>query len=474
MQLIQQLLAFIISFVLSVVPMATYTEGMTGQPESFLPHQVQSQNDTAVSNLLYRGLFKYDIFGNLVPDLAESWEISSDGLTYKVTLKDNQYWSDGTKITSDDVIYTAFKLPDLQYVGTDKIDDRTVQFILPNKFSPFLSLLTSGIMKDQTEEESNPLTPVSSGDFRVLRVLYNGPIIKEVILFAKDPDSNIKKIVFRYYSNDEELITAAKLGEIDAFLSSSDDGLELENFQDKKFPQQGVYFALFFNLNDDALQDQALRQKLEQVINKEQLIYDKGILVEGPISRSLYTDQALEFNVYDPDLKEDLELDFTVTIPDLKPHRDIAERIKSIWKDRLDVNLEIVTKDPETFVQDVIVPRDFQMLIFGQEISRDPGRYINWHSTQKEHPGLNLSGFEQVRADRALEEGRNELDNDARVVHYNEFQKVLVEQVPAIFLYHPYKNFYVSKYIEGIGEKYTFTVEDRFLDFSNWKRIRTN
>jgi len=93
---------------------------------------------------------------------------------------------------------------------------------------------------------------------------------------------------------------------------------------------------------------------------------------------------------------------------------------------------------------------------------------------EKPFHSWNFSGFDQVRADRALEEGRNELDNEKRIVHYNEFQKVIVDQVPAVFLYHPFTNFYVSKYIEGVGEKYTFTYADRFLDFENWKYVRTN
>jgi ABC-type transport system substrate-binding protein len=85
-----------------------------------------------------------------------------------------------------------------------------------------------------------------------------------------------------------------------------------------------------------------------------------------------------------------------------------------------------------------------------------------------------LSGFEHVRSDRALEEGRNELDYEKRVVHYNEFQKVTFEQVPVIFLYHPYAHYYMSKNIEGIGQKNTFTATDRFIDFANWQRVQTN
>ena len=67
-----------------------------------------------------------------------------------------------------------------------------------------------------------------------------------------------------------------------------------------------------------------------------------------------------------------------------------------------------------------------------------------------------------------------ELDNEKRVIHYNELQKTVSENTPAIFLYHPFVHFYVSKFIDGIGEKYTFVSADRFLDLENWKRLKTN
>jgi peptide/nickel transport system substrate-binding protein len=161
-------------------------------------------------------------------------------------------------------------------------------------------------------------------------------------------------------------------------------------------------------------------------------------------------------------------------VPKIKAQRDLAEQIKAIWEDKLDIKVEVNEIDPSEFAEKVINSRDFEVALYGQEIGRDPDRYVNWHSTQKDAPGLNISGFEQVRADRALEEGRNEIDNEKRIVHYNEFQKVIEDQVPAIFLYHPFVKYYVTKYFEGIGEKYTFTPTDRFLDFNNWKRIITN
>jgi ABC-type oligopeptide transport system substrate-binding subunit len=330
-------------------------------------------------------------------------------------------------------------------------------------------------MPANAEEKANPLLPVSSGDFRVARVEKSGSFVSKVILVTTKSDYQIRRLIFKFYPNEDELVTAARLGEIDGFTSEKACCEDLKNFQDYKFPVQGIYYSLYFNLREETLKDQTLRQKLEKVLPIENLIADRGITVQGPISRSLFTDRAILQDKYDPLLSgSDPTIYIDIKVPNEKDNVTLVNTIKNIWEDKLGINVTVSKENADTFVDKVIKPRVFQVLFYGQEVGRDPDRYVLWHSAQKDYPGLNLTGLEQIRADRALEEGRNELDNEKRVVHYNEFQKVIDAQVPAIFLYHPYVHYYVSKHISGIGQKYTFTYWDRFLDLSNWKRISTN
>jgi peptide/nickel transport system substrate-binding protein len=458
------------SFILATLPTSRFTEGIIEQPRSFLPTQATNQTEKTISSLIFRGLFKHDIYGTAIPDLADTWEVSEDGLVYTIRLKDNQYWTNGRKITSDDLIYTSFKSPDLAGVATDKVDELTVRFTLPNKYAPFLSLLTVGIMPSNAEEELNPLLPVSSADFRVVRVERSGDIVRKIILANTNPEAKIKKLVFKFYSNDDELVTAAKLGEIDAFsLGGITD--EVPNFIDYKYPVQGIYYSLYLNLRDEKFEDKVFRQKLEKVLPMENLIGEEGIAVQGPISRSLFTDRGINFDKYDKDFKEDLSNKvIEITVPDVEDHVEMVEHVKEVWESRLNLDVKIKKVDPDEIIKEVIEPRDFEVLFYGQEVGRDPDRYVLWHSAQESPPGLNITGFEQIRADRALEEGRNELENENRLVHYSEFQKVLVEETPAIFLYHPYSHHYITQNITGVGEKYTFTYADRFLDFNLWRR----
>jgi len=110
MHILQSIVFYFLSLIYLLIPSKTYVEGLVGQPASFLPSRAQTEIDKTISKLLYRGLFKYDNFGTLVPDLAETWEVSGEGLIYTITIKDNQFWSDGTKINANDLLYTSYKI----------------------------------------------------------------------------------------------------------------------------------------------------------------------------------------------------------------------------------------------------------------------------------------------------------------------------------------------------------------------------
>lgn len=452
-----------------ILPTKTFVEGVVGQPSSFLPSKVSTETDKSVSRLLYRGLFKYDNFGTLIPDLAETWTTSDEGLVYTISIKDNQYWSDGSEINANDLLYTAFKSPNLSGVATDKIDDLTVRYTLPNKFSPFLSLLTLGVMKNGSEENYKGFYTPSSGPFKVASVKQKGDLIKRVILV--NPSAlNIKQIAFRFYPNNNDLITAYKLGEIHAFLLSDNAEYKKDkNLTLYQYPVQSVYYALFFNLRNEANKDVQKRGDMEKTLNVDEVISSYGIPVEGPVSRNDYTTEKYKVSTYDKLAAFDFSANpIAIDVASTPSLIEIAQKIQTAWEDKLNTNVTVRKHPSDKIRQDIIEPRLFDILLFGQEVGRDPDRYVNWHSTQSNAPGINLSGFNNVRADRALEEGRNELDPDARRKHYDEFQKVISEQTPAIFLHHPYINYYVSDKIKGMGDKYTFTSSDRFLDFNNW------
>jgi peptide/nickel transport system substrate-binding protein len=110
------------------------------------------------------------------------------------------------------------------------------------------------------------------------------------------------------------------------------------------------------------------------------------------------------------------------TIPSLLP---TAERIAQAWKAiGVPVNVTVSSTRPETF----------DAFLVYYDAPYDPDQYLLWHSTQKE---TNISHFSNPRIDNLLEEGRLEMNQDARKKIYLDFQRFLLEEAPAIFLYHP-------------------------------------
>ncbi len=102
-------------------------------------------------------------------------------------------------------------------------------------------------------------------------------------------------------------------------------------------------------------------------------------------------------------------------------------------------------------------------------MGRDPDRYSLWHSTKKEYPGLNIASYADPRADRALEEGREAGGKDVRKRHYLNFQRLFIEDKPAIFLYHPTFSYFVSRRFSGVALDLIFSSSERFWNIQEWK-----
>jgi peptide/nickel transport system substrate-binding protein len=427
--------------------------------------KAENQIEKTISKLLFRGLFKYNIYGELEKDLVEEYTISDDGLEYVFTLKDNQFWSNGEKITSDDLLYSSFNSPSLQGISIDRVDDRTVKFRLQNKYAPFLSLMAQGIVPNNSLDRNDDLNPISSGSFKVINVRRSGPIVKEITLYSQD--FRIEKLTYRFYSSDEELFVAARLGEIDLFLSNSVE--KLDNFSIYKIPIFSNSYGLFFNLEKSKASDLELRQKISKAINYKDVSDIFGASIEGPISRdTVFTYQKINFNKYDSTLKEDQKNKvINVKTTDNERNRKVMDLLKTYLDDSLNLNLEVEYFSNEDFLNQVIKERNFEAIFYGIETQRDPDRYVNWHSSGIK-PGYNFTAFQNPTSDKALEDGRQETGVQNRILHYNKFQEIFDQNIPAIFLFHPTVNYYVSNRVSGIGEKVTFDLSDRYQDFFNW------
>jgi len=496
-----------------------YTEALVGQPAYINPLLAQSDVDRDLTRLVYSGLFKYDEQLQVVPDLASTYEISEDKKTYTIHLKPDLKWQNGNAIMADDVVYTFETLADSSYasplatnfkgVSILRVDNQTVSFTLKEPFAPFLSNLTVGILP------AHLWSDVSPTNFRLAE--YNTkPIGSGLYLFkelTKDKSGNVKtyvlernanyygqqpfidRITFKLYPDFDTAINALKNNSV-AGLSylpaSSRDTLNKNKdiiIHNLRLPQ---YTAVFFNQKNSLLKIKEIRQALAYAIDRQRIITEaeggEAVLANAPIlegflgystdAKQYEFDQAKAGSMLDaagwkiPEAgglrqKNGAELRFSLTTVDQTEYLHAANIIQENWE-AIGVGIELKILNPSRVNQEIIKPKDYEALLYGEILGADPDPYPFWHSSQAAGSGLNLSAYYNKEADKLLESARQLSDPAERAKKYIDFQNILLEDEPAIFLFSPVYDYPINKKIRGINTELITTPSGRLNTIGQW------
>ncbi len=313
-----------------------FVEGVVGQPRFINPIYAQASDvDRDLVEFIFSGLMKYGKQGEIIPDLAENYEIKEDGRVYEVYLKQNLFWSDGEPLSADDVIFTIETLQSSEYkspvivnwlgVRVEKISDLGIRFTLRNPYGPFLENLTQKIIPkhiwQDIPSENFPLTtynlkPVGSGPYKLKELIQDkqGRIVSLDLVpnqryFGKTP--YLSQISFKFYNQEQELWRANLRGEINGFALSSlsnSNGISGLNNLNKYSLSLPRYFAVFFNRERASiLADPDIRKALNYGTNKdeilEKVLSNQGKVVHSPILPDIYGFSPPE-KIYQFDQKE--------------------------------------------------------------------------------------------------------------------------------------------------------------------------
>lgn len=387
-------------FLIFLLPSMTSTKQKIGLVGRYTVDNLPEEISTKISN----GLTKTDELGNVVPSLAKSWETTDGGKTWIFKLDENAKWQDGKKITSKDINY------EFSDATIERLDDLTIRFNLDNQFSAFPVILTKPIFKKGL---------LGTGEWEVKKAELAGGYVQNITLIDKEKN----KIIYKFYPTEERLILGFKLGEVDIVRSLQDisdfEKWKIVNVED----EVGFYsfVGIFLNTENEKLSEKAVRQALSYAIDKS--AYGQRAL--GPISPFSWSYNP-QVKQYSKDLeKVDEAKKLSIKLSTLPNLLKTAEKIAEEWRNiGMTVEIEVVTS----------VPQDYEAFLATVDIPKDPDQYSLWHSTQT---GTNISRFKNPRIDKLLEDGRTELDQEARKKIYLDFQRFIVEDVPAIFLYHP-------------------------------------
>lgn len=370
---------------------------------------------TSVLDLIGDGLTKLDKDGSPVPDLASSWETTDKGKTWIFTLKDNVYWQNGEKVTSKDINYQFTD------VTIERPDDKTIVFKLLNTYSAFPVVVSKPAFKSGL---------LGTGEWKVNKISLNGSTVEQISLSSKQHGN----MTYKFYPTEDRTKIAFELGEVDRIndLFSISPFNTWPKVKITDAPNTGEYVAIFFNTQDGVVKEKDIRQALSYAIDKNKL---GGMRAISPISIDswAYNPQVKRYD-YDPSKAKQMIDDYkdTSKINDISINLSVspllldkAEIVAEDWKAvGINVNLQVVSE----------IPNDFQAFMAILDVPEDPDQYSLWHSTQQ---STNITRYQNVRIDKLLEDGRTEMDVESRKKIYLDFQRYLLEDAPAVFLYYP-------------------------------------
>lgn len=486
------------------VPGGEYIEGVVGYPKTINPlYAVNRDVDSDLSRLTYSSLFRYDQNGQLGNDLVDSVDISTDNKEYLIKIKSNVKWHNGNELTIDDVLFTFNLIKNPNYhsplrssltsVAAEKVDDTTVKFTLAEPYSPFLELLTFGILPKNIWENINPnsavlsdlnLKPVGSGPFKFKSLIKNkSGDLKEYRLVVNDDyygqKPYLKNINFNFFVNYQEAVKALNGNQIMG-LSYLPFNLRPELLAQNSLKlhelAQPQIVALFFNRDKNkTLADKDVRIALALALDKNQIIReifsDVYRPVDGPILKESFAyNQAIKKYDYAPETAvsviKDKPLTTVLTAVDVGSNVAVAEKIKAYWE-KAGVKIELKAVSTEQ-AADIIKGRDFEILLYGEAVGGDPDVYAFWHSSQSGAKGLNLANYNNPTADKLLTEARATANLDERVAKYKKFQEIVTDDLPAIFLYSPIYTYAQSNNLNGFSGTMVVEPADRFSSVSDW------
>lgn len=356
--------------------------------------------------------------GSIEPGASVRWEILDGGKKYVFLIKRKQYFHNNEELTSKNF--------PLEFVDVKKNakERYVIEYVLKNAYSPFLVSVSKNIISKGI---------IGLGKYKIEDIETNTNFIKSILLVDRE-DSSVRKY-YSIYPTQEALLTAFMLGEVDVLKglsvlpSENRSFLSWKHIDSQKKVNYDKLVTLFYNVKDENLSNIKVRQALGYSLPKDFVQGERATSPIPPIS--IYYSKTPNSGIYDIELAKTLLDDpnmklGTLEISTTEEFEDVAKLIASAWQ-KINIKTKVKIVDE--------IPSNFQIFLYSFKVPSDPDQYTLWHSAQKN----NISNYKNDRIDKLLEDGRVTLSKDERIKIYADFQKYLINDTPASFLYFPYE-----------------------------------
>ena len=495
-----------------------YVEAVVGVPSIVNPlFATFNDVDKDLAALIYSGLTRLGPDGTVLPDLAAGWDVGADARSYTFRLRRGITWQDGAPFSADDVIFTcdALRDPDFrgepslglfwQQVTCTKLDDFTIRFELPQPLAPFPAYATIGILPKHKLEGLtaeglflSPFNerPIGTGPFALTYMDTQRAVLKSNPAYPGG-EPFLAELELRFFPDYTTAAAAFQEHRVQGLLLGPEappaDQALLDGLGDVQHlvSRRNSYTLLFLNTRGPFLDDKVVRQAILYALDRPTILADtldgRADLADSPIVPGTwaYSDDIRRYT-YDPQEaqallekggwklnsrgvmeKDGQELSLSIlTDPDTARASIAQEIVRQLGEVGIHATQE--TKGGTALVREFLLPRKFQMALYGWDQGPDPDPYAAWHSSQVREQGFNLAGFSDQRLDDVLTEARQTSDQERRRALYAEFQQIFTEEVPSILLFYPLYHYYVRDDLKGIAMGVLFEPSSRFDSVEQW------
>lgn len=444
---------------------------MTAAPRTLDPRLSTDVSSARIQQLIYNSLVKKNRASEIVPDLAESWEMTDDR-TYRFVLRANVRFHDGSILTTRDVKATFDAVMSESLASPRKaayqkletitiIDDRTIEFRTSEPFAPFLINMVLGILPESQAavmDPSTPIEPVGTGPFRLKERTGGERVLLEVFPEYFGERAALDWLEFRVIPDDAIRVMELEKGSID-FIQNDippDSVARLRNNPGLKVmtaPGTSYYYVGFnFRLKDHPTADPAVRKALALALNRDEIIrYVLGGLADNAVS--VLSEGHWAFNPAIPqvpfDRDEAMRLMDLAGFPEKNGQRFnlefkvsqnkhsilLAEIVQAQWG-AVGVHVTLRSLEWGTFYDDII-KGNFTAYIMSWVGVTDPDIYHSiFHSRSIPPNGRNRGYYSSPDLDILLDLARIEMDEGRRAEIYRSVQDILARDLPYVSLWH--------------------------------------
>ncbi len=425
--------------------------------ESLDPHKAVAAGTKEVMFNVFEGLMKPTPEGDLIPAVAEKYEISDDQLTYTFTIRDGIKFHNGDPVTAEDVgeslarcknggdgIFEVEAFSNIQHMET--ADSRSISITLGEPDSEFLSYLTAAVLPAGYDGQDT--APVGTGPFKFVSRAAQDNIVLERFDDYWGEKAYLDKVTYKIIENADSILMSLQSGAVDLFAHLT--STQVAQLGDEFNIEEGtmnLVQAMYLNHAEKPFDDVRVRQALCYAIDRQQILdlaFDGyGSLIGSsmyPAFGKYFDDSLTNYYTYDVEKAKALLADagypdgfaMTITVPsNYQPHLDTAQVIVEQLK-QVGITAEILPVTWESWLNDTYMGRQFQATVVGVDASTMTARALLERFTST--AGNNFINYNNAEYDAIFQAALAAADDAAQTAAYKQAEANLTENAANVYI----------------------------------------